>query len=331
MKAAIYNKYGPPETLHLVEKEKPVPKDNEALIRVHAATVTPADYRLRGFIVPLWFWLPARLYLGALGPKRKILGYELAGEVEQVGSQVTRLKKGDRIYGGSLSLFGAYAQFTCRPEEGEGALAKMPANLSYEQAATLTFGGITAIQYLRELGNIKSGDNVLVYGASGGVGTASVQMAKYFGARVTGVCGTSNLEMVKSLGADRVIDYTREDFTNTGETYDIIFDAVGKTAPLRLGRLLKDEGSYLLAVYTLWQLLQVLLISPASFKKLLSSANPETLDNLLFLNKVVESGNFKPVIDRTYPLEQIAEAHRYVEKGHKKGNVVITLEPAPAA
>ena len=323
MKAIVCTKYGPPEVLQLREVSQPTLGDNDVLIKVHATTVTSGDSRMRSFKVPLSFWLPARMALGLRKPKRAILGSELAGEIEATGKDVKLFKKGDQVFAYPGHNGGAYAEYICMPENG--CLAIKPSNMTFEEAAAIPFGGNTALHFLRK-GNIQSGQKVLIYGASGSVGTFAVQLARYFGAEVTGVCGTTNIELVTSLGADKVIDYTKEDFTKNGETYDVIFDTVGKSSFSGCMRSLKKKGIYLHAVATPAVMLRMRWASMMSSKKLIGgTAIPET-ENLILLKELVEAGKIKPVIDRCYPLEQIAEAHRYVDKGHKKGNVVITIE-----
>jgi NADPH:quinone reductase-like Zn-dependent oxidoreductase len=307
MKAAIYKRYGSPEVLHLTEIEKPVPKDNEVLIKIHATTVAAGDIRMRGFKVPTKFWLPMRLALGLMGPKNKVLGMEVSGVVDTVGRDVERFGVGDEVLA-ATGFGGGYAEYICLPEidvVGRVVIevAKKPANLTFEEAAAVPVGGMTALGFLRNA-NVKDGQKVLVYGSSGSVGTYAVQLAKNCGAQVTGVCSASNLELVKSLGADVVIDYAKEDFTKKGQSFDLVFDAVGKLSSSHAEGSLTENGVFL----STW-------------------GNPSMEPNdLSTLSGLIEAGKLKVVIDRTYPLEQIAEAHRYVETGHKKGNVVITVE-----
>ena len=302
MKAIVFTKYGPPEVLHLKELPKPLPKDNEILVKVRATTATRGDSRMRSFTVPRGQWLPARLYLGIWGPKRQILGMELAGDVEAVGKTVTRFKPGDPVFGSTFGAnFGGYAEYKCLPENG--VVAIKPPNLTYAEAAALPGGGMTALRVVRQA-KIQKQQNVLIYGASGAVGTYAVQLAAYYGAEVTGVCSTTNVELVKSLGAVTVIDYTQEDFTQRSATYDSVLDAVGKLAPEQAKQVLKP-GGVLVDVHNV----------PGN----------ESLADLLFLKELAEAGKLKPVIDRSYPLEQIVEAHRYVDQEHKKGNVAIVV------
>ena len=293
------------------------------MIKVHATTVTAGDSRTRGFRVPLSYWLPARVALGIRRPKQAILGSELAGEIESVGKDVKRFKKSDQVFAYPGHLGGAYAEYLCMREDA--CVALMPGNVTFEEAATLPFGGNTALYFLRK-GRISSGQKVLIYGASGSVGTYAVQLAKCLGAEVTGVCSNANLDLVKSLGADRAIDYTKEDFTKNGEAYDVILDAVGKSSFSGCMRSLTEEGIYLHAVATPAIGVRMRWASMTTSKQVMGGlAAPETA-NLVYLKELVEAGKIKPVIDRRYPLERIVEAHRYVDQGHKKGNVVITLE-----
>jgi NADPH:quinone reductase-like Zn-dependent oxidoreductase len=323
MKAIICIKYGPPDVLQIKEIPQPAPADNEVLIKIHATTVTSGDIRTRSFNVPISFWLPARVALGLRKPKKGILGSELAGEIVATGRKVKMFKQGDQVFAYPGHHGGGYAEYICMPENG--CLALKPANMTFEESASIPFGGNTALYFLKKA-NIRSGQKVLIYGASGSVGTFAVQIARYFGAAVTGVCGTGNLELVTSLGADMVIDYTKEDFAKNGETYDVIFDAVGKSPFSDCLRFLKKGGTYLHAVATPAVMLRMRWASLTSGKKLFGgTAIPDT-ENLIFLKELVEAGKIKPVIDRCFPTEQIAEAHRYVEKGHKRGNVVITME-----
>jgi len=325
MKAIVHTKYGPPDELQLKEVEKPVPKDNEVLIRIHATTVTTSDCNVRNFtFVPKLFLLPARMYIGFKEPKINILGIDLAGEIEAVGKDVKRLKKGDQVFGTPEPALGAHAEYTCIPEDG--VLTIKPANTTWEEAASVSLAGNTALYFIRDLGKIQAGQKVLINGASGGIGTFAVQLVKYYGAEVTGVCSTTNLEMVKSLGADKVIDYTKEDFTKSNETYDVVFDVVGKTSFSRCKSLLKEKGVYLANLIELPELVQMLWTSMIGSKKVKGGNAVSSVDNVIFLKELIEAGKLKSVIDRSYPLEQTAEAFRYVEQGHKKGNVVITVE-----
>lgn len=321
MKAIICPKYGTADVLQLVEVEKPAPKDNEVRIRIYAAVVTPSDCAFRKanpFMV--------RFLYGLTKPKYNILGVELAGEIEAVGTKVTLFKEGDQVFGMSPKSFGAYAEYKCLSEQEN--LAIKPANMTYEEAVAISDGAPTALIFLRDVAKIQRGQKVLINGASGSVGAYSVQLAKYFGAEVTGVCSTTNIELVRSLGADKVIDYTKEDFTKNGQTYDVIFDAVGKSSFTRCKSSLKQKGVYLSTVPKLGIMLQMLWTSKLGSKKAKFTAAGliQSKENLIFLKELCEAGKIKAVVDRRYPLEQTAEAHRYVEKGHKKGNVIITVE-----
>jgi len=322
MKAIVFEKYGPPDVLQLKEVEKPTPKVNEVLIRVHATTATKYDCWARSSTAPTGFGLLSRIASGIRKPKQPILGTELAGEIEAVGKDVTLFKKGDQVFAFLMNL-GAYAEYVCTHEDGLVALK--PTNMTYEEAAAVPQGALTALYFLRK-GNIQNGQKVLIFGASGGVGTAAVQLAKYFGAEVTGVCSTAKCELVKSLGADKVIDYTKEDFTKNGQTYDLIFDTVGKTSVSRSIKSLKENGFYILATFGLPMLVQVYWLLRKSSKKAIIGVLEETTEDLIFLKELIEAGKIRSVIDRRYPLEQTAEAHRYVESGQKKGQVVITVE-----
>jgi len=330
MKAVICTKYGPPEVLQIKEVEKPTPKENEILVKIYATTVTAGDVTMRSGMKKASFLLRffTRLMMGFRKPKKDVLGMELSGEVEAVGSDIKRFKKGDQIFGTTTGLdYGSYAEYICIPEEpistglfGANMVALKPANMTYEEAAAVPIGADTALHFLRK-GDIKSGQKVLIYGASGSVGTFAVQVAKHLGAEVTGVCSTTNLEMVKSLGADKVIDYTKEDFSKTGEIYDIIFETVGKSSYSACKRSLKKGGILLEAVINVGHLIR----SKFSSIKVIGGGATEVTEDLLILKDLAEAGKIKSVIDKTYPIEQIVEAHEYVDKGHKKGNVVIRI------
>lgn len=322
MKAIVYQRYGAPEVLEEQELTKPVPGDNEVLIRSHATTVTSGDWRMRSLDVPPGFGLFARLAFGVRGPRKQILGSELAGEVEAVGQDVTRFGVGDRVFSFDGFGMGCYVEYKCVPEDG--VLARIPAGLSYEEAAALSFGGTTALHYLRK-GELQRGERVLVNGASGGVGTAAVQLAKHFGAEVTGVCSAANAELVRSLGADHVIDYAEEDFSKSGQTYDVIVDTAGTAPYARCKGSLRKGGRLLLVLAGMSEMLRGPWVSLTSSKKVITGAASERGEDLRLLAELVEAGAYRAVIDRRYPWEQIVEAHHYVDAGHKRGNVVVTL------
>ncbi len=331
MKAIVYTEYGPPDVLELKEVDKPVPKDNEIMIRVHATPVSFGDMLVRNlkeitpgkFHMPFLFWLIAKMYFGIRRPRITILGSEFAGEIESVGKDVKRFKKGDPVFGYRGSRMGAYAEYLCMPEKG--VLAPRPANMTFEQAAAVPYGAIMALSLLRKQ-KIELGQKVLVNGASGGIGPFVVQLAKYYGAEVTGVCGTPRLDYVRSLGADKVIDYTREDFTASAETYDVIVDILGKGRFSRIKRSLTPNGRWLLVSFKTKKLLQMLWTSLTGGKKVICVLSTEKAEDLVFIKELIEAGKIKAVIDQCFPLAQAAEAHRYVEQGHKKGSVVITME-----
>ncbi|MCL6603539.1 MAG: NAD(P)-dependent alcohol dehydrogenase [Paenibacillus sp.] len=321
MKAIVWTKYGTPDVLELQEVEKPTPKDNEVRIRVYAAVVTPSDCAFRK-ADPMMI----RLIYGLMKPKLNTQGVEFAGEIEAVGKDVKLFKKGDQVFGVSPNKFGAHAEYICVPEDKPMTLK--PTNATYEETVAVCDGAPTALIFLRDTANIQRGQKILINGASGAVGAYAVQLAKYYGAEVTGVCSSANLELVKSLGADKVIDYTKEDFTkDDAQTYDVIFDAVGKSSFLLCKGSLKQKGIYLSTAAALGVMLQMLWTSKIGSKKVMftTAGLKQNKENLIFLKDLFEAGNIKPVIDRRYPLEQTADAHRYVEKGHKKGNVVLTL------
>jgi len=325
MKAILHTKYGPPDELQLKEVEKPAPKDNEVLIKINATTVTTSDCNVRNFtFAPKSFRFLARMIFGFRKPKINILGVDLAGEIEAVGKDVKQLKEGDQVFGSSGSKLGGHAEYKCMPEDG--VLAIKPANMTYEEAAAIPLAGNTALYFIRDLGKVQAGQKILIHGASGAIGTYAVQLARYYGAEVTGVCSGANAEMVKSLGADRIIDYTKEDFTKSDETYDVIFDVVGKISFSQCKSSLKQKGIYLENLLEVQDILKMMWTSIIGGKKIKGGVSTESVENLNFFLELIESGKLKPVIDRSYPLEQTAEAFRYVEKGHKKGTVVIIVE-----
>jgi NADPH:quinone reductase-like Zn-dependent oxidoreductase len=324
MKAAVATKYGSPDVLRISEVEKPTPRAHDLLIKVYATTVTSGDWRVRSLDVPTGFGLLSRMMFGVFRPRQPILGTELAGVIAAVGDDVTRFAVGDAVFALSDASMGAHAEYTVMPEEG--AVAPKPASLTFEEAAALSFGGTTALQFLRR-GKIQRGDAVLVNGASGSVGTAAVQLARHFGAQVTGVCSTRNLDLVKSLGAGTVIDYTKEDVAETGQQYDLIVDTAGTLPFSRSKHLLKEGGRLLLVLGSLPSMLQIPWVSLTSNKRVIAGPATGSAEDLQFLAELAEAGAFRPVIGRRYPFERIAEAHAYVDTGHKQGNVVVTLEP----
>lgn len=323
MKAIVFTKYGPPDVLQLREVEKPTPKENEVLIKVHAATVTTGDCEIRGFKFPMLFWLPLRIVLGFIKPRKLILGQELAGEIEAVGKKVTRFKKGDKVFAATLLSFGAYAEYICLPETHP--IVFKPAKMTYEEAATVPTGGINGLHFIRKA-NVQSGQKVLINGAGGSIGTYALQIAKNIGAEVTCVDRTEKLEMLRSIGADHVIDYKQEDFTKSGKTYDHIIDVVGKSSFSGSIRSLKPNGRFVLGTLTFLGMIGGLWISMTSNKRVLYEMANYKTEDFEILKKLIEAEKIKPVIDKRYPLDKIVEAHTYVESGLKKGNVIITLE-----
>ncbi len=320
MKAAVYTKYGPPDVVRIKDVEKPTPKDDEVLIKIQATTVNRTDCGFRKPEYPLII----RLMNGVFRPKRKILGSELAGDVEVVGKDIRQFKKGDQVFGLTGNRFGAHAEYVCLPEAA--SIVAMPANMSYEEAAAVCDGAMLAFTFIRKV-NLQKGDRILIYGASGSIGTAAVQLAKYYGAEVTAVCNTKNLELVKFLGADAVIDYTKEDFTKHGQTYRVVFDAVGKASFFRCKNLLKKGGIYFSTDlgFLAQNLFLVLWTGMFGGKKVKFPIPKDRKEDVVFFKELIEAGKYKAVIDRRYPLEQIVEAYRYVETGQKTGNVVITF------
>ena len=328
MKAVVWTKYGPPDVLELREVEKPAPKDNEVLIRIHATTVTAGDCEMRSLSFPLYLSLPMRLWRGFFKPKENsIMGTELAGEIEAVGKDVKQFKVGDQVFGSAGMDFGTNTEYIClpeEPEEMEGGVAIMPGNMTYEEAATVPFGGRDALHFLR-LGNLQRGQKILINGAGGSIGTFAIQLAKYYGTEVTAIDSTAKLDMLRSIGADHVVDYTQEDFTKSGEIYDVIFDVVGTIRFSQGKRSITQDGTYLLANPIRGQLIRGPIARMRSSNKVIMQTASPTIPDLVFLRELIEAGTIKTVIDRTFPLEQIVEAHRYVEGGGKLGNVVITV------
>ncbi|MGD9345717.1 MAG: NAD(P)-dependent alcohol dehydrogenase [Candidatus Aminicenantes bacterium] len=322
MKAIVWTKYGPPDVLQLKEVKKPIPKDNEVLIKVYAATVTAGDCEARAFKFPILFWLPLRITFGLIRPRIITLGQELAGVIEAVGKNVERFSAGDQVFASTGPGFGAYAEYKCLP--AEYAVAIKPVNMTFEEAATVPIG-LDSLHFIRKA-NIRSGEKVLINGAGGSIGTFAVQLAKHYGAEVTGVDKGEKLDVIRSIGADYVIDYTKEDFTRRGETYDVIFDVVGGSSFLRCIRSLNKNGRYLLANPRMLLMVRGLWTSLTSSKKVITGLANYKAKDLLFLKELIEAGKLKAVIDKSYALEETAEAHRYVDTGQKKGNVVVTVK-----
>jgi len=325
MRAVVCTDYGPPDVLQLKDVLKPVPKDNEVLVRTRATTVSAADCELRRFDFALWIWLPMRLSFGIRRPRQPVLGHELSGDVESVGKEVRSLSKGDRVFAATGIGLGAYADYICLRENPQiGAITTMPANLSYEEAAAVPYGGGEALQFLRKA-NVRSGQRVLINGAGGSFGTFAVQLAKVLGAHVTAVDTASKLEMLRTIGADRVIDYSQEDFTDSSETYDVIFDVVRNAPSGRMVRLLTADGTLLMANPGFSQIVGAKWASRGSKKRVVLGASSGTSEDLGYLRGLVEAGRLHPVIDRPFPLEQMVEAHRYADTGQKLGNIVVVV------
>jgi 2-desacetyl-2-hydroxyethyl bacteriochlorophyllide A dehydrogenase len=328
MKAIIWTKYGTPDGLKLQEVEKPSPESDQVLVKIMAATVTAGDCEMRRLQIPLGLSFPIRMYAGFLKPKRiSILGQELAGEIEEVGKNVTSFQVGDQVFGTTGFGFGAYAEYICLPGEpgdAEGVLSAKPVNLTFEEAAAIPTAGLEALHYLRE-GKAQPGKKVLIIGGGGSIGTFSIQLAKHFGTDVTGVDNTEKLELMRSLGADQVIDYTKTDYTNSGETYDLIIDMVGRKSVSRRLKLLKQDGIYFLAYARILDVVLSIWNSLTSSKKLIISSSKQNKEDLNILKGLIDSGELRSIIDRSFPLDQVAEAHRFVESGLKKGNVAISI------
>jgi 2-desacetyl-2-hydroxyethyl bacteriochlorophyllide A dehydrogenase len=328
MKAIIWTKYGTPDGLKLQEVDKPSPEADQVLVKIMAATVTAGDCEMRRLQIPLGLSFPIRMYAGFLKPKRiSILGQELAGEIEEVGKNVTSFQVGDQVFGTTGFGFGAYAEYICLPGEpgdAEGVLSAKPVNLTFEEAAAIPTAGLEALHYLRE-GKAQPGKKVLIIGGGGSIGTFSIQLAKHFGADVTGVDNTEKLELMRSLGTDQVIDYTKTDYTNSGETYDLIIDMVGRKSVSRRLKLLKQDGIYFLAYARILDVVLSIWTSLTSSKKLIISSSKQNKEDLNILKGLIDSGELRSIIDRSFPLDQVAEAHRFVESGLKKGNVAISI------
>lgn len=322
MKAVLWTRYGPPEVLQLSEVEKPAPRDNEVLIRIHATTVATGDTEIRRLDVAAWLWPLARLGFGVLRPRKRIMGQELAGEIESTGKDVKKFKTGDQVFARAGFGLGTYAEYTCLPEGG--LIALKPSNMTYEEAAAVPLGGLEALHFIREA-NIKKGQRALINGAGGSIGTFAVQIAKAFGAEVIGVDSTTKMDMLRSIGADRVVDYTKQDFTRSGETYDVIFDVIGKASFSDCIGLLNDNGTYLSANPRLADRVRGSRASRRGGKRVVFGSAREEPGDLIYLKELIEAGKVRTVIDRRFPLEKIPEAHQYVETAHKMGNVVITL------
>lgn len=326
MKAVVFKRYGEPEVLQIVNLKKPIPKDNEMVVRIHATSVTAEDPKMRGFNHPPLLKLPVGLMFGFKKPKNPVLGIEFSGTIETMGDKVKNYKSGDQVFGYTGLNFGAYAEYKCMPENG--LMHYKPENLSFEESACMVNGPLSALAYMKKKGNIKPGNKVLIYGASGSVGTAAVQLAKYFGAHVTGVCSTKNIELVSSIGADIVIDYSCQDFTQKHEKYDLLFDTVGKTSMKECLELLKPKGRYLITDFGFSHILASIFTSLFKSKKIIvvSSNFYWKKEDLNFLKEIAEKGYFKPVIDKVFSLEKIVDAHKYVELGRKVGNVAISVK-----
>lgn len=324
MKAIICTQYGSPEVLQIKEVEKPTPKDYEVLIKVMSTTANGADARIRGAVFPSIFNIPVRIVMGYKGPRKKILGVELAGEIESIGKKVTGYKPGDQVFASTGTNMGAYAEYICLSEKA--VMTTMPSNMTFEQAAAVPHCSLAALFYLQK-GGVKKDDNVMIYGASGGIGTFAVQLAKSFGAEVTGVCSTNNLELIKSLGADHVIDYTKEELSKNDENYDVIFDTIGKAPISDCVKLLKASGQYLSAVHLeLSRIIEGRKATRRNSKKVIGGMAPYTKENLEYIKKLIDEGKLRTVIDKVYNFDQIIEAHKYVDIGHKKGHVVIKVD-----